>query len=261
MRVIVTGANRGIGRTIALRLAQEGAAIAAVGRTHPDELASLKAEITESGGRCTTITANLGDPDSGITVVNETIEAFGGIDAIVSNAAFSPTMIPIIEHPLKNWDRCYAVSLRAAWLLAKAAYPHLKASRGSFIAISSIGGHEPAPYVGLYCSAKAALNMLIRGLAQEWAADGIRANCVSPGMVRTPMSEPNYADPVRYENRLRLIPLQRIGIPEDTADAVSWLLSRDAATVTGQALVVDGAYIGSIQAHVTNRPPWSRREA
>lgn len=258
MRVIVTGANRGIGRIITKRLARDGAAITAVGRSHPDELAHLKAGIERNGGRCITVTADLADPASPAAIVTQAARAFGGIDAIISNAAFSPTMIPIVEHPVKNWDRCYAVSLRAAWLLAKAAHPHLRASRGSFIAISSIGGHEPAPLVGIYCSAKAALNMLIRGLAQEWADDGIRANCVSPGMVRTPMSEPNYADPVRYENRLRLIPLQRVGTPEDTADAVAWLLSADAASVTGQALVVDGGYLGSIQAHVTNNPPWSK---
>jgi len=258
MRVIVTGANRGIGRVIAQRLARDGAAIVAVGRSHPDELEDIKADIERAGGRCATVTADLSDPGSAAVIVARAVEAFGGIDAIVSNAAFSPPMLPIVEHPVKNWDRCYAVSLRASWLLAKAAHPHLKASGGHFIAISSIGGHEPAPLFGIYSSAKAALNMLIRGLAQEWAADGIRANCISPGMVRTPMSEPNYSDPIRYENRLRLIPLQRIGIPEDTADAVCWLLSADAASITGQALVVDGGYLGSIQAHVTNNPPWSK---
>jgi glucose 1-dehydrogenase len=261
MRVVVTGANRGIGRAIALRLARDGAGIAAVGRSHPDELESLAAAIRNTGGRCTTITANLAEPDAPAEIVASAAAALGGIDAIISNAAFSPTMMPIVEHPAKNWDRCYAVTLRAAWLLAKAAHPHLKASRGSFIAISSIGGHEPAPLVGIYCSAKAALNMLIRGLAQEWGQDGIRANCVSPGMVRTPMSEVNYADRVRYENRLRLIPLQRIGTPDDTADAVAWLLSADAAGLTGQALIVDGGYVGSVQAHVTNRPPWLAQKA
>jgi glucose 1-dehydrogenase len=258
MRIIVTGANRGIGRSIALRLAEGGAAIFAVGRSHPDELDSLKSGIEGQGGRCATILANLAEPDSARVIVNRAVEAFGGLDAIVSNAAFSPPMMPVVENPIKYWDGCYAVSLRATWPLAKAADPYLRATRGALVAISSIGGLEPALNVGIYSSAKAALNMLIRGLAQEWAPHGVRANCVSPGMVRTAMTEPTYADPVRYQNRLRLIPLQRIGTPEDTADAVSWLLSADAGRVTGQNVVVDGAYVGSIQAHVTNNPPWSK---
>jgi glucose 1-dehydrogenase len=260
MRVLVTGANRGVGRAIAERLVEIGADLGAVGRSHPEELEDLRAKVAAKGRRCVAISGDLAKPDDVAMMVAETVDQLGGLDAVVSNAAFSPPLIPFIEQQEKDWDRCYAVNLRAAFLLAKAAYPHLKTSRGAFIAISSINGCEPAPLRNIYGSSKAGLNMLMRCLAQEWAGDGIRANTVTPGMVHTPMSEEVFGNPVRLARRVRLVPLGRIGKPEETADAVAWLLSPGAALVTGQNLILDGAYLGSIQAHVASQPIWIKEK-
>lgn len=256
--VIVTGANRGLGRTIALTLAARGAAVVGVGRSHPEELESLKTEILAAGGRCATVTADLADAAAPGHIVDEAVRSFGGLDAIISNAVDLVPPRPLLEATVDRWDRGFAVNLRASMLLAQVAEPHLKAAKGSFIAIGSTVGCEPAAYRGVYGSTKAGLVMLVRGLAQRWARDGMRANCVSPGQVLTTMSEFIFSNPVRAEQRLRLIPLGRIGKPEDTANTVAWLLSPAARHVTGQNLIVDGAYLGSIQAHTAGEPMWRR---
>jgi NAD(P)-dependent dehydrogenase (short-subunit alcohol dehydrogenase family) len=256
--VIVTGANRGIGRTIALTLAARGSAVVGVGRSHPEELESLKTEILAKGGRCVTVTADLADALAPRTIVDAAIRDFGRLDAIVSNAVDLVPPRPLLESTADRWDRGFAVNLRASMLLAQVAEPHLKAAHGSFIAIGSTVGCEPAAYRGVYGATKAGLVMLVRGLAQRWAEDGVRANCVSPGQVHTTMSEFIFSNPVRAEQRLRLIPLGRIGRPEDTANTVAWLLSPAARHVTGQNLIVDGAYLGSVQAHTAGEPMWRR---
>jgi len=256
--VIVTGANRGIGRTIALTLAAQGRAVAGVGRSHPEELASLKAEIAAAGGRCITVRADLADAASPRRVVEETVGAFGGIDAVINNAVDLVPPRPLLEGTVAQWDRGFAVNLRAPMLFAQAAEPHLKASRGCYIAIGSTVGCEPAAYRGIYGATKAGLHMLVRSLAQRWAGNAIRVNMVSPGQVHTTMSDFIFTNPVRALQRLRLIPLGRIGAPADTADTVAWLLTPAARHVTGQNLIVDGAYLGSIQAHTAGEPIWRR---
>jgi glucose 1-dehydrogenase len=256
MRVLITGANRGIGRSIALRLAKDGAAIAAIGRSHPDELETLKGEVASLGGRCVTITCDVGDVAATERAVATAVDGFGGLDCIISNAAYAPTPKTMVKNSVEEWDRAYAVNVRAAWVLARASEAHLKASKGQFIVISSINGTEACSLMGIYGSTKATLNMMVRALAQEWRADGVRANSIAPGMVLTPLSEEIYANPERAERRLRLVPLGRIGTPEDTAETVAWILSPDAAQVTGQTIIIDGGYLGSIQCHTAGKPIW-----
>jgi len=148
-----------------------------------------------------------------------------------------------------EWDRVFAVNLRSAWMLARAAYPHLRTSRGAMVAVASMSGIGPYPGGGAYSPSKAALIMLVRQLAQEWAADGIRVNAVSPGLFSTAMAASVYADPQKKAAREALVPLRRIGDPQrDLAGLVEFLLSSDATYLTGQNIVVDGGLLGSVQA-------------
>jgi glucose 1-dehydrogenase len=121
---------------------------------------------------------DLSQADTPARLVEDAVAVFGGLDGVVSNAGISrPT--PLVTTTLEDWDFLMAVNVRAAWLLAKAAHPHLKTSGGSYVAIASMSGVHPYPGMGAYSPTKAALIMLVRVLAQEWATDGVRGN--APG--------------------------------------------------------------------------------
>jgi glucose 1-dehydrogenase len=205
------------------------------------------------GGTAIALSGDLADVDSAAKLVETAASEFGGLDALVSNAGVaSPGKI--CELSVAEWDRMFAVNLRSAWLLAKSCYPHLKKNRGAACFTSSMSGQLPHEGSGAYSPTKAALAMLAQTLALEWAPDGIRANVVSPGMTRTPMSEKMYADPQIKQAREKLIPLSRIGDPKDIANAIEFLISPLSSYVTGQDLCVDGGFTKSILSHIPGRP-------
>src|SRR5207302_10252888 len=127
---------------------------------------------------------DIGSVDAPGRVVSEAVGRFGGLDGLVSNAGINRPG-PLVEYSVDDWDRVFAVNTRATWLLAKAAYPALKASRGAIVAVGSMSGSHPHANLGAYGPSKAAVIMLVRVLAQEFGRDGIRVNALSPGMVRT----------------------------------------------------------------------------
>jgi glucose 1-dehydrogenase len=131
----------------------------------------------------------------------------------------------------------------------------LKKAQGAFIAIASMSGVQPYSGMGAYSASKAALIMLVRQLAQEWAGDGIRANCISPGLVRTPLTQGVYDSSEAKSAREALVPIHRIAEADaDLAGIIAFLLSTDAAYITGQNLLVDGGLLDSIQTHLSGRP-------
>lgn len=253
-RALVTGASRGIGRAIAARLARPGASLALCASVPSPELDSIAARCAERGADVLPLTGDLGDKAVPGRLVAAAGERFGGLDAVVSNAGIvAPGTLAELRD--EDWDRVFGVNVRCAWLLARAAHPQLKQASGSFVTIASMSGVEPYPGTGAYSPSKAALIMLVRVLAQEWAADGIRVNAVSPGLFRTAMTEPIYADAQRKAAREALVPMHRIGNPEqDCAGLVEFLVSDDARYLTGQNIVVDGGLLGSIQSHLAGRP-------
>ncbi|MCW1402480.1 SDR family oxidoreductase [Novosphingobium sp. MW5] len=134
----------------------------------------------------------------------------------------------------------YAINTRATWLLAKAAHPHLAANRGAFVATASMSATQPTPGLGFYSSSKAALLMLVRQLSLEWGPDGIRCNTVSPGPTYTPMTQAGYADADRRAAREAMIPLRKLGMAEDVANAILFLIGPGASHITGIDILVDG---------------------
>lgn len=254
MRVLVTGSARGIGRAISLRLAKPGMRLGLCASADSPELASLKTEAEGLGARIVTLAGNLADPAVPASLVAQAVEAFGGLDALVSNAGIVvPGLLNTLS--LDDWDRTLAVNLRGPWLLAQAAHPHLAKTKGAMVAVASMSGVEPYPGTGNYSPGKAGLIMLVRQLAQEWAQDGIRVNAVSPGLFRSAMTAPIYADAEKTQAREALVPMHRIGDPDqDLAGLVNFLISPDATYLTGQNIVVDGGLLGSIQTHLAGRP-------
>ena len=250
MRVLVTGAASGIGRATCIRLARDlkaqgrRAGIAAVDLAPSAGLDSLVAELTSLGADALPLHADMAQPDALARAVSDAIARLGGLDGIVSNAGINRPGA-LMDYALADWDAMFAVNTRATWLLAKAAYKALKASRGAIVAIASMSGSNAHANLGAYGPSKAAIIMLVKVLAQELGRDGIRVNSVSPGMVRTGMTAKVYADQRIAAERDALVPLGRVATPEDMADVVAFLLSQDARYVNGHDLVVDGGVTGN----------------
>jgi len=250
MRALVTGAASGIGRATCLRLARDARAqgkkaqIAAVDVGPSPGLDGLLDELGKNGAEPLALHGDMGTADAPARVVAEAVSRFGGLDGLVSNAGINRPG-RLVEYAVDDWDRVFAVNTRATWLLAKAAYPALKASRGAIVAVGSMSGSNAHANLGPYGPTKAAVIMLARVLAQELAPDGIRVNTVSPGMVRTGMTERVYADQTIAAARDALVPLGRVATPEDMADVIAFLLGPDSRYVNGHDLVVDGGITGN----------------
>lgn len=257
-RVLVTGASRGIGRAICLRLAAQGAEVVACASAHADELAQLVDEAAHFCGKFVPLIGNLSDAATPGKLVEQAVTALGGLDAVISNAGVSRPS-SLVDLALEDWDYLLAVNARAPWLLAKAAYPVLRESCGSFVAVASMSGVQPYPGMGAYSPSKAALLMLIRVLAQEWAKDGIRVNAVSPGLIHTMLTARVYADPTTKATREALIPIHRIGAPDsDIAGIVAFLISQDAGYITGQNILADGGLMDAVHGLIAGRPASER---
>ena len=236
MRVIVTGAASGIGRAVAEALALDPAHRLLLSDRDAEGLAAVVAAIGLAAAPCV---ADLTDPDCGETLVAAALAHMGGIDAVVSNAGIIGAGALVDLSPV-DFDRVFAINTRATWALAKAAHPHLAASKGAFVATASMSASQPTPGLGFYSSSKAALVMLIRQLALEWGKDGIRCNTVSPGPTYTPMTQTGYSDPARRAQRESMIPLGKLGKAEDVANAILFLIGPGASHITGIDIAVDG---------------------
>ncbi|MDQ7907453.1 SDR family oxidoreductase [Phytohabitans sp. ZYX-F-186] len=246
MRMIVTGAAGGIGRAVATLAAQrhEGCSLALVDRDKGvlDEVAD---RVGALGARAVAIAADLATVDGPADAVRAAEQAFGGVDALVSNAGIGG-LAALKDIAAEDWDRVFAVNARATLLLAQAAYGSLAAVGGSIVATTSVSARFPTPPMGAYSPAKAALLMLVKQLALEWGPAGIRVNCVAPGPTDTPLTFTAFGDqenPKAVANRAfreSQIPLRKIGRPEDIARAVLFLAGPDASHVTGTEITVDG---------------------
>lgn len=237
MRVVITGAASGIGRAVAESLSAAGAGHRLL-LSDRDE-GGLRAVTEALGPAAAGCVADLSSPDCGETIIAAALAHMDGIDAVVSNAGIIGAGA-LADLAPGDFDRVFAINTRATWALAKAAHPHLAASKGAFVATASMSASQPTPGLGFYSSSKAALLMLIRQLALEWGKDGIRCNTVSPGPTFTPMTEAGYSDPARRAQRESMIPLGKLGTAQDVANAILFLIGPQATHITGIDILVDG---------------------
>jgi len=234
--VLVTGGSRGIGKAIALRFAEQGAARVAIGYLRNDRAAEETAEeLRAAGAEPVLVRGNVTSER-----VLEEIEALGPLDVLVHNAA-TGVIRPALETEPKHWEWTLTANARALLDLARATVPQMP-SGSSIVGISSLGAQRVLENYALVGTSKAALESLVRYLAVELAPSGIRVNGVSAGVVETDALKhfPNREEMV--EHSTKRTPVGRLVEPEDVADAVYFLASPAAAMVRGQTLVVDGGY-------------------
>lgn len=253
---LVTGGSRGIGAGVALRLARDhGAAarLALAGAAPGQAMEETLAAVRALGCEATAVYGDLADPAVPQALVDGALAFCGQLDGVVANAGITAPA-PLAEVRPEEWDRLFAVNVRSTWLLAKAAHAALVACGGAMVAVASASGLAPHAGHGAYSCTKAAVIMLCRQLAQEWGRDGVRVNSVSPGMIRTPLTAAIYRNPAVAAERDRIVPLGRVGEPEDVAGAVAFLLGPDAAFMTGQSLCMDGGYTNSSLGRIPGLP-------
>jgi len=247
----ITGGGSGIGRAIAQRFAGEGASVM-VADIRADAAAQTAQMIAADGARAASVYVDVTDADAVQSAVARTADELGGIDVVVNNAGIT---IVGAAHELsaEQWDRELSINLKSVYLVSRAAWSHLQArGGGSIVSTASIAGLWAIPDDAAYCASKAAVIMLTKCMALDGAREQIRANCVCPGFVQTPMIDGYFDDQPDPQAARRfatgLHPLGRLGEPVDIADAFVYLASDEARWVTGTALVVDGGLTSGIWA-------------
>lgn len=224
-----------------------------------DGLGLVAEELAGIGVKATPIVVDLAVPDEVESLVEIASRELGSLDALLSNAGIaSPAALHAMS--VDQWDRTFAVNVRATWLLAKHAYPLLREARGALVATASVAGLHPAAPEGAYSASKAALIMLIRQLAYEWGPDGIRCNCVSPGPTHTGINDAVYSIPSEKARRAQQVPLRRIASPDDVASVIGFLVNQDAGFVTGENVVVDGGWRTALMPIARNKSAVSKAD-
>jgi NAD(P)-dependent dehydrogenase (short-subunit alcohol dehydrogenase family) len=239
---LVTGAGSGIGASAAEALAADGAAVALVGRRRAplDEAAE---RVRAAGGHAVVAAGDIASPEDAERVVAETHEALGALHVIVNNAGAIRRGRRLHELDLATWDDQIAVNLRGHFLMLRAALPHLQRADGDrcVVNVGSTLAHKAVSGVSAYAAAKGGLAALTRSVAVEYGPEGIRANAVMPGIVRTPLAHvdrPDFAE--GSERYAEDYPLGRLGEAEDVGATIAWLASPRAAWVSGAIVDVDG---------------------
>ncbi|MCO5199007.1 MAG: glucose 1-dehydrogenase [Anaerolineae bacterium] len=238
---VVTGASKGIGKAIAAGMAELGATVVVSSRKQ-EAVDEVAAEFRERGWQASAMAANVGYVDQAHALVDETVARFGRIDIIVNNAATNPVFGAVVDTDEGAFDKIMAVNVKGPFEICKRAFPQLKASRGSVINISSIGGITPERGIGIYSSSKAALINLTKVFAREWGPYQIRANVICPGLIKTKFSRALWQnDPIK-QMFLQNVPLGRIGLPHEVAGLAVFLASDAGAYCTGGVFMVDGGF-------------------
>jgi gluconate 5-dehydrogenase len=242
---LVTGASRGIGRTLAIGLADAGASVAIAARD-PGDLEATAAEIRGRGGKAIPLTLDVRDVAAIGPSVAEAGEALGGLDILINNAGIEHVQ-PSLDVDEDLWDRIVDTNLKGAFFCAQAAGRIMAAAgRGAILNLCSLTSAVGIPTAVPYGSSKSGLLGMTRALAAEWAPGGVRVNAIGPGYFRTAMTEPFFAGQGWEERMTARVPLGRLGRLEDLVGATIFLCSDAAAYVTGQILYVDGGVLASL---------------
>jgi NAD(P)-dependent dehydrogenase (short-subunit alcohol dehydrogenase family) len=237
---VVTGASRGIGSAIAEALAEQGAQVVLSSRKQADldaEAERINAKFPE---KAVAIAAHAGRAEDLQQLVDKTMERFSRIDILVNNAATNPYFGPVLGADVGVWDKTFEVNVRGIFLLTKLVYEaSMEKNGGAIVNVASTGGIRPGLGLGVYNITKASVIFMTRQLAREIGGK-VRVNAVAPGLIKTRFAEALWGNEAILERVLNSNPMNRIGMPDEIASAVVFLVSDAASYINGEVLVIDG---------------------
>ncbi|MFZ0501210.1 MAG: SDR family oxidoreductase [Steroidobacteraceae bacterium] len=247
-KALVTGANSGIGRGVAIGLAEAGADVMVNYVVGDDTAAAVVEEIRRSGARAMAYQADVSSEEQVTAMFKSMREQFGTVDILVANAGLQRDA-PLRDMTLEHWNKVLSVNLTGQFLCAREAareflrrgvVPEVSCAAGKIICMSSV--HQEIPWAGHvnYASSKGGIKLLMASMAQELAPHRIRVNAIAPGAIRTPINTAAWQTPDAYARLMTLVPYGRIGEPEDIARAAVWLASDHSDYVVGTTLFIDG---------------------
>jgi NAD(P)-dependent dehydrogenase (short-subunit alcohol dehydrogenase family) len=238
-RALVTGGASGIGRATAVRLADEGAVVVAAD-VNEALLSAVAEEVDRGSGRVSPLVADVGSEAGVIRLVADAVETLGGLDVVV-NAAGVLSFSHTHEQSLDEWDRLVAINLTGTFLVCRQSLPHLVASRGTIVNLSSTTAHAGQAWAAAYAATKGGVLAMTRSLAVEYGKSGVRVNSISPGAIDTPITGafrlPQGADASLLD---RAMPMGSFGSPAGVAAAIAYVASDEASHMNGADLVIDG---------------------
>ncbi len=240
-RALVTGANSGIGESIARELAAAGARVAVNYIVHPEAAESVAAGIRQAGCDAMAVEADVSDAGQVAAMFTAVDRAWGGLDILVNNAGIDGTSAVAWEADPSDWERVLRIDLLGAFHCAREALKRMVAQRhGVVLNLTSV--HEKIPWSGYsaYTAAKAGLSMMTKTMAQEAAPFGVRVVALAPGAIKTPINRSVWSDPSSMTDLLTKIPMARLGEPEEIARVATFLVSDAASYLTGSTVYVDG---------------------
>jgi NAD(P)-dependent dehydrogenase (short-subunit alcohol dehydrogenase family) len=237
---LVTGGSRGIGKAIAIGLAEQGARVALASRKQ-EALDGAAEEIRKMGGESLAMACHMGKPDQIKNLFDKVVETYGSVDILVNNAATNPYFGLLIDAPVDAWDKTLDVNLKGPFLMTQAAARiMMQKGGGSIINVSSVGAFKANPMQGIYGVTKSGMVNMTKTFAQELALTNVRVNAICPGLTETKFSEVLIQTKEIYDIALERIPMKRHAQPSEIVGAALYLASDASSYVTGTCITVDG---------------------
>ncbi|AUI72343.1 SDR family oxidoreductase [Companilactobacillus alimentarius] len=238
---VITGGSKGIGTAISKRFGQEHMSVVINYNSDSKGAQEAADEVEQNGGQAVIVQANVATEEGNASLLQAAIDNFGDLDIWVNNAGME-TKAPTHELSLEDWNRVIAVDQTGVFLGSKTALNYFKKQNkaGNIINMSSVHEQIPWPTFSSYAAAKGGVKMFTKTIAMEYAKDNIRVNAIGPGAINTPINAKKFADKEQYDQTVSMVPMNRIGKPEEVAAGAAWLASSESSYVTGVTLFIDG---------------------